>query len=572
MNVPKIQQIKYISHFLKPKEKLTIRMFWLIILFSSFFLGLRFYFVYLKILPAKGGEYSEALVGNPKYVNPVLAPINEADLDIVKLIFSGLLRYDKNQKLIPDLAASYQISVDQKTYTFFLKRNVKWHDEKDFSADDVVFTIETIQNPEFKSPLYSSFKGVNCEKINDYQVKFTLNEPYSPFPSLLILGIIPKHVWQDFTPAQFHLAEYNLKPIGSGPFKFKSLIKDKRGVIKNYILKRNDNFYRQPPYLDKISFKIQSDQQEALDAFKSKIVDALGLMGGNLKEIKLKNFNYFPLRIPQYTAIFLNQTSNAFLKEKKLRQSLTYAVDREKIVKEVLDDKGEIINGPLLPSSLGYNPEIKKHDYNLDKANQLLNELGWSLVKATTTEQNLEKEVLTRKKGVEELKIVLTTVEREENVKTAEIIKEGFEKLGIKTEVKFIPGQTIMKEIIKPRNYEALLYGVILGYETDPYLLWHSSQISEFGLNLANFADKEVDLVLEEARKISDYNARHLKYQHFQNIILEQAPAIFLYSPFYNYLIDKKIKGVDLKNIALPSERFANAEEWYIKTKKGFEK
>ncbi|TSC94920.1 MAG: peptide/nickel transport system substrate-binding protein [Parcubacteria group bacterium Athens1014_10] len=572
MTIPKIKQFKYISHFLESRERLCIKTLWLVIFLSLIFLSVRFYFIHLKLLPAKGGEYSETLVGNPKYINPVLAPANEVDLDISRLIFSGLLTRDKDQKLIPDLAEQYQMSEDQKTYTFFLRKDAKWHNGEKFSADDVIFTIETIQNNEFKSPLYSSFKGVKCEKVDDEQVKFILNEPYAPFLSLLTLGIIPKHLWRDFTPTQFYLAEYNLKPIGTGPFKFKSLVKEKNGVIKTYILKRNDKFYRESAFLEKFNFKFYFSYNEAIRAFKNKNANGLAAASEALSKetFNYKNFDLHSLHLSQYSAIFFNQSNNQFLKEKNIRQALSYAIDKERIIKEVLAERGEIIDGPILRGGLGYNSEIKKYRIDLDKANQLLNDLGWIFEESTAAEQESEGAVKFRKKGDEELKIILTTVEKEAGNKTAEIIKESWEKIGVKTELQLIPKEIILKEIIKPRNYQALLYGVILGPDVDPYLLWHSSQISEFGLNLANFSDKEADQVLEDGRKIFNPDTRHLKYQHFQNIMLEQMPAIFLYSSFYNYLIDKKIKGFDLENISLPSDRFIDVEKWYIKTRRGF--
>ncbi len=563
MAIPKLQQIKYISHFLKPKEKFVIKTLWSIILLSFIFLALRFYFVHLQLLPAKGGEYSEGLVGSPKFVNPVLASANEVDLDISQLVFSGLLRYDENQKLIPDLATDYQLSADQKTYTFSLKKNIKWHDGESFNVDDVIFTIDTIQNSEYKSPLYSSFKGVKCEKVDENQVKFILNEPYSPFPSLLTAGILPKHIWQDINPSQFHLAEYNLKPIGTGPYQFKSLIKDKRGAIKSYVLKRNDNFYRTSPFLDKFTFKFYNDYNEVLDAFRNKMINGLGLVEGILEEINLKNFNRHLLILPQYTAVFFNQSNNPILKEKKIRQALSYAVDREKIIKEVLGDKGLIVDSPILEGNIGYNPNIKKYQRDLNKAKQLLEESGWKLENSTSSQN------LIRKNGKDELKIVLTTLDKEENKKTAKIIKEGWDKIGVSTELQFIPSQVVIKDVIKPKNYQALLYGVMIGPEADPYLLWHSSQASEFGLNLSNFSNKTVDQDLEEARKTSDLKIKQSKYQDFQNIITEETPAIFLYSPFYNYLMDSKVKGFDLKAISFPPERFNNIDDWYIKTRRG---
>ncbi|MCK4500057.1 hypothetical protein KAU11_06130, partial [Candidatus Babeliales bacterium] len=183
--IPKFRQLKYIARFLSIKEKLVIKILSGIIIFAIIFLAIRFYDNYLESAPCSGGQYTEAVIGAPQFINPALGVTSDIDKDLTKLIYSGLLKYNKNQELIPDLASNYTISEDQKTYIFYLKKNVLWHDSQPLTADDIIFTIKTIQNPEYKSPLYISFKGVEIEKNDDYTVKFTLEEPFAPFLSIL---------------------------------------------------------------------------------------------------------------------------------------------------------------------------------------------------------------------------------------------------------------------------------------------------------------------------------------------------------------------------------------------------
>lgn len=559
--IPKLKQLKYIWRLLSKRETLTVRILFVFILINLVFLGTRFYFIHLKTYPRSGGEYIEGLVGQPQYINPILASANEIDMDLSQLIFSGLLKYDKNQKLVPDLASDWSLSEDKKTYTFVLRKGVKWHNGKPFTADDVVFTIKSIQDQEFKSPLWISFQGVEIEKIDDYQVRFILEEPFTPFLSLLTLGILPKDIWQGIEPAQANLAEANLKPIGTGPFSFKFLTKDKLGTIKSYQLERNEDYYDKKPFLKKIIFKFYNDSMEAVLALKNKKIQGIFYLSTELKEelALSKHLNYHLLHLPKYTAIFFNQKKAPVLKHKGIRLALSHAIDKERIIKEVLDGEGEIIHGPLLPGAVGFNPELRKYPFDLDRSEELLENAGWVF-----TDQKI------RQKAGQTLMLTITAVSQEENKKTAEIIKDLWQKIGVQVNLQIVAPEDIQKEIIKPRNFQVLLYSIVTGFDPDPYPFWHSSQIETPGLNIAGFSYSEADQVLEEARMIADEKVRHEKYQHFQNILIEQIPAIFLYNPTYTYPQDKKIKGFDLKRINLPSDRFANVEEWYVKVRRWF--
>lgn len=559
---PTWEQLQYVSKYLSAKERIFIRVLVGVTIVCLIFLGVRFYQRHVVYLPKEGGTYTEALVGQPSYVNPVLAQTNDVDMDISHLVFSGLFKYDKNQQLIPDLAASYEISEDQKTYTIHLKPNVSWHNGNALLADDVIFTIETIQDSDFKSPLYSSFRGVTIERVDDATIKLVLEEPFTPFLSNLTFGILPAHLWSDVSATNFMLAEYNTKPIGSGPLVFEELTKDRSGNIKTYTLVRNEDYYGQKSYLEKLIFKFYPDFESAVEAVKNKSVDGISFVPNDLKEniSENKDLVYYTLQLPQYTAVFFNQ-KNSLLKNSEIKQALALAVNKKKILTEALAEEGIIIDAPILEGFTGYHPEIKKYEFNKQKAGEMLDNLDWKI----------PEEGGLRKKGDEELRFSLTTVDRPEYLKTANILKESWETIGVGIELKIMNSARVDKEVIKPRNYETFLYGEILGFDPDPYPFWHSSQILSGGLNLSNYYNKEVDKLLEEGRKINNQDERAQKYIDFQNIIAEELPALFLYSPYYNYAVNEKVRGIELKRITIPSDRFNGIEDWYTKTSLGWE-
>lgn len=559
--IPSWKQFKRLSMSLSPTESLALKILSSLILIALVVLLYFNYFQKLVEVPKNGGDFTEGLIGSPLYVNPILAQSYvDADMDLSRLIFSGLLKYDEKLEPVPDLVEKYEISEDQKTYTFYLKQNAKWHDGEKLTAGDVVFTINCIQNPDFKSPLWRSFVGVTAEKVDDYTVKFTLKEPYAAFLNLLTVGLLPQHLWYDFPAESARLAIYNQKPIGSGPYKLKSLIKEKSGIIKAYTLEKNNDFYGKIPYINKLVFKFYPDYENAINALTNKEVQSISFLPkeyfskfSNKRDINLYNFG-----LSQYTAIFFNKKNNALLDNDKIRQALAMAIDKNKIIDDVLQNQGQAIDGPILPGFLGYNKDIKKYEYNPQKALEILAADGWTP----------DGEVL-KKKG-QELKISLTTVEQDEYIKVATMIKDFWNVIGVNVDLQIISQATMENDIINPRNYQVLLYGEIIGYDPDLFSFWHSSQRESPGANLSNYINKKVDQLLEEARINSDIKIRDQKYQEMQNLLIADLPAIFLYSPTYAYPVSKEIKGISIQRIATPSDRFINIEDWFIKTKKKF--
>ncbi|MCX6746502.1 MAG: ABC transporter substrate-binding protein [Candidatus Parcubacteria bacterium] len=558
--LPSWKQFKRLSHTLNKTESLLIKIFSVIILLSLIFLFYTQVWQKLKTVPKNGGEFAEGIVGSPLYLNPILASgLADVDTDLTRLIYSGLLKYNEKLELVPDLAERYEISNDQKTYTFYLRKNAKWHDGDNLTAADVVFTIKSIQDPDFKSPLERTFAGVKIEMTDEYTVKFTLNEPYAAFLNILTVGIIPQHIWYDIPALNAKLAVSNQKPIGSGPFKFKSLVKEKSGLIKVYTLEKNKNYYGKIPYINNIIFKFFPDYQSAVDDLINKNIQSLSYLPKEyLKKINKRDLNFYNFPLSQYTAVFFNSKNNKLLDNKKIKEALSYALDKNKIIEDVLQNQGLIIDGPILPGFLGYTPDLKKYEYNPPKAIELLASDGWSLSGETL------------KKKDQELKITLTTVDQSEYIKVANLIKEFWTSIGINVEIKPVAKDQFEKEVITPRNYEALLYGEIIGYDPDLFSFWHSSQKEAPGVNLANYVNRKADQLLEEARQTNAQGVRNKKYQEFQNILIDDLPAIFLYSPDYTYPVNKKIKGLEVEKIALPADRFINIENWFLKTKKQF--
>lgn len=561
-----LKHIKYLPKFLTPNEKRQANVLIAVIAMAALVLAGNMFFLLTTSVAERGGEYSEGMVGNPRFINPILSQTNSVDSDLSRLIFSSLVAYGKDRKLAPDLAESYEISDDQLSYTFKLKNNVKWHDGENFSADDVVFTVASIQDPEFKSPLGRKFRGVVCEKIDDYTVRFTLKEPFAPFITMLTFGILPEHLWYNIPSANADLNELNKKPVGTGPWEVGSFKKDASGIIKSYTLVPNASYYGNRAYLSKLIFKFYGDNLSAIEALKNKNIDSISYLPRELRgELwKHNNIVYHELEQPQYAAVFFNQQRNALLQADYIRQALAMAINKQKIVTQVFGGDAKVLDAPILPG-LDNNPDIAKYGYDPERAAALLEKNGWMMT-STSTENGLTEQLRSKKNW--ELRIVLTVADQPQYLAAAKIIKEGWDQIGVQTTLEIVDKAKIVQENISSRKYEALLFSENMSSDPDPFAFWHSSQNEYPGANLAIFTNKKVDQLLEEARKYNDISGRQSKYWEFQKIISSELPVIFLYSPTYAYPQDKSIKGFDVSGISSYSDRLANINEWYVKTKR----
>lgn len=526
--------------------------------------------------PSGGGIYLEGLVGQPHYLNPVLSQYNDADRDLTNLIFSGLLKYDCHGQLIPDLADYYTVSSDGRVYEVFLKKNLRWHDGEILDAEDVIYTIQTIQDPAFNSPLRLNWQGVSLEKIDQYGLRFNLKTAYVPFLHHLALGIIPRHLWQGISAANFPLARHHLEPVGTGPYQFKKLQKDGQGNIRYFELIKFKDYYGPTSKIETLSFKFYPHQEAALEALNKGEVDGLSYLRAQDKEKvqNLANLEIYSFNLPRYFAVFFNQTQSKVLSDKEVRRALALATNKQELIERLLKGEGQVVNSPFTISSL--IPDLAEGVVNFDlvKAQEVLEKAGWQAPPEEANSVKNDHGLVVRQKKVNNdpeptlLEIQLVATDWPELKGAAEILKAQWEQIGAKIDLEIVDLATIQQDYLKPRNYQALLFGEILGPDPDPFAFWHSSQKKDPGLNLALYDNKKADKLLEEARQELNQEIRVQKYQEFQKLLAEDIPAVFLYNPTYLYPLANKIKGVNIERIYLPHQRFCQIEERYIKTKR----
>lgn len=526
---------------------------------STFSWAALFYYSKTKAIPAYGGEYIEGIVGQPVYINPILSQSNDVDADIVQVVYSSLLKYDKQGNLIPDLTESYEVSDDKTTYTFHLRHGVTWHDNQPFNANDVLYTVNLISDPAYKSPLRSSWQGVETNLVDDYTINFRIRTPYAGFFHNLTFGILPKHIWETVEPENFHLTELKLEPIGTGPYKYSTFQKDSKGNILSYKLVANPNYFEGKPYISKLTFNFYTDEGAALDAFNRKeIMGINSLSSQKTTQIKNKKSSLVhKFNIPRYFSVFINQTKSVPLANDEVREALSWATNRQEIIDKVLAGNGNPVYSPILPGMIGYREDLEHSTFDLDKANKILDDKGW-----TRGDDGI------RAKSGTPLVINMITTDWDELSQTAEILKSQWEKIGARVNVSTNSISDVQQNHIRPREYEALLFGQVTGADPDPYSFWHSSQKKDPGLNLALFGGNDSDKLIEDGRIEGNLEKRTQDYVDFQKLIIKEQPAIFLYSPFYIYPVNKSVQGMDATILVSPSKRFSDINHWFLKTKR----
>lgn len=562
-------KIKKILNRFNPRLRYFIVLSILIFIVLSFTLIYQLYISYTDLIPDFGGEYREAVLGLPRFINPVLSPTNDVDRDLVALTYSSLMRYNVNGELVTDLAETYEISEDGKEYKFLLKENIQWEDEAPITSEDILFTIQLIQNPQYASPLFQSWQGVEVINDGDRTILFILSSPYPPFIENTTLGILPKHIWENVTPKNFALTELNLQPIGSGPFKIEKFAKDDAGFISSFTLLRNDNYHGKKPYIDKITLKFYNNENNAITAFNSKNVDGIAFISPiNIKLLKnAKSFNLHEFKMPRYFAIFINEERNKLLEKKVIRQALAYATNRNELIDNVMMGYAQKVDTPIPPNiTKYYNKNIDSIEYDLEIAKSLLEEAGWVDKNGDGIREKINEDT----EEIIKLEFTLTTVKRKELEEVANILKNQWLDAGILLTIDSRELGELQQDFIRKRSYELLMFGEILGAIPDPFSFWHSSQKDDPGLNLSNYKNSTVDRLLEEARQEINEDIRIEKYKQFQEEVVNDLPAIFLYDPFYLYPIQKRVRGIQNAFITDTSSRFVDIENWFIETKRRF--
>lgn len=508
----------------------------------------------------RGGSFTEGIIGSPRFINPILA-LSDADRDLISLIYSGLLKATPEGTLIEDLAESYTVSEDGLVYEFIIKESAIFHDGESVTSDDIIFTINKTLDPTLKSAQRANWDGVLVEKIDERTVRFTLARPYAPFLQNTTLGILPEHIWSYIDSEQFPFGEANITPIGSGPYQVSRVKRDSSGIPLTYVLKSFKNYALKRPFIDKITLRFYKNETELISAFNKGAIDSINSVSPEaIAHINPARVKKTPL--PRIFAVFFNQNTAQIFSNIEVRKALEVAVDKDRIIEEVFMGYGTAIDGPIPPLSISRSLDALSSEEaprGVEEAKDILARNGW----------NMDEELgIWVSEDDEPLQFSISTSNVPELKAVADILKETWEEIGVKVDIKIFEAGNLNQNIIRPREYDALLFGEVIGRELDLFAFWHSSQRNDPGLNIALYANITADALLEKGRVLLDTDLRDQIYLEFEEEVKKDIPAIFLYSPDFIYIPPEHVRGISLGSVTTSGDRFLNVYKWYIQTDK----
>jgi len=502
-------------------------------------------------VPVTGGAMIEGVIGEAKHVNPLDAPANDVDRDLVSLIYSGLFRMD-GLNAVPDLAESYSWSEDLKTLTVTLRKDARFHNGDEVTADDVQFTIDSLQDPARSSPLAPLFRGIKAVATDTYTVQFVQDQPDISLPQILTVGILPSRLWQEVAPATARLADLNLKPIGSGPYRFKSFTRDSRGFLRSFTLERSDRWYGVAPYIKTLTFQFFSDRKQAEDALKGDLIDALAFSNSLENGKSSSRWNVLNLELPQETVAFFN-VKRKTLSNEPVRRALAGTIDRQEVI-DAWNGHAAAVSGPY-PFTSPSSTVI-----TLDEGRALLETAGWTLPQGGSVR-------MSKSATSTEFEISIITSEQPELVAVAETLKRRWSLLGAKVSIEPLAAEDLLRRATRDRDADIVLTNVLLDDKQDLFPFWWSGQATDRGLNISNLGDRDLDAALESTHGATTTASLDAARSSVERLILRSTPAAFLVRPFASYLIGKKIHGVSASLIiSRPADRFSDLKNWYIKT------
>jgi peptide/nickel transport system substrate-binding protein len=517
--------------------------------------------------PGQGGTYVEGVAGSPNYLNPLLlSGYDGADRDVCALIFSGLTRLNERGEIEADLARGWETTPDGLTYTFHLRSNAYWHDGTPVTAADVVFTIGLLQAPDFPgSPDLgvSVWQVVKVEEVDRRTVRFTLPEqPYAPFLDYTTVGILPAHLLKGIRAADLPTAEFNLNPVGSGPFQMAEMnVED--GIITSIVLERFSRHYRPNPFLDRIQFRFYPSYQTVFSAYEAGEVEGIARVTlADLPRARaLPSLNLFSSQIAEYGLVFLNlgRPDLPFFQEPEVRQALLYALDRQRIIDDVLDGQALVAHSPFIPGTWAYKDDVTRYAHDPAAANALLDEAGWMF-------PSIEGGV--RRKAGQRLAFTLLTSSEPERLEIAQMLTEQWVTVGVTVTIE-TASPLELRQALEERNFDAIFIHIALPGDPDPYPFWHERQV-EGGQNYAGFVHRRASEVIEQARTDIHRETRQELYDEFQEIFAQQVPALLLYVPVYTYGVDERIHNVQIGPLMYPSDRFWTVSDWWIVPRRVF--
>lgn len=504
-------------------------------------------------IAVEGGIHREGVIGVPRFVNPVLS-FATTDKDIESLVFAGLTKKTIDGSVVLDLAEDFSVSPDNLIYTFTLREDARFHDGQPVTASDVVFTVQTIQNPEIKSPKQVFWEGVKVEAIDERTVRFTLKQPFISFLENTSLGILPMHAWENTSSEEFPFSKLNTEPIGAGKYKITSVRGD-RDSIQVYILESSRYYAGEKPFIQTLHISFFEDEEKAIKALKKNKIDAVAGISSQSIDSLPKGTQIYTATLHRMFGLFFNQKENSPIQEKAVRQAIDLAIDRKAVIDDALHGFGQPIKSPL-PTTIPTQNEYKNNvESDIENASQILDSAGW-----------IQNQNGTRYKNEQPLYLTITTASIPELEVVAYNLQAQLKTIGIDTRIQTLSINDLNQNVIRPRNFEVLLFGNMLNQEGDIFAFWHSSQTGDPGLNISSYKNKTVDTLLEKIIQTFDINQRVKLYTQFENEFFKDIPATFIYSPELIYAVKGSIHDVVLSPITNSSERLLDMQNWYIET------
>ncbi len=539
---------------LPPGDKFIVYILAIFIIIASFASIHAIEYQLFVQVPAYGGTIVEGDIGSPRYVNPLLA-LTDADRDITALTYAGLMKFSGKGKFIPVLAQSYTISPDGKTYTFILRKNARFSDGTQVTAQDVVFTVNKAQDTNLKSPWFQDWHGITVTAINNQTVRFTLPQPYAPFLQNTTMGILPEHLWKNISNAQFPFSKLMTSPVGAGPFKVSRVVRNpSTGLISEYDLTASGSYVFGRPYLNNIDVRFYPNNAQRTKALKQgSITNAYGIVTKN------KNEQVLGAPTSSVFGVFFNANKDSVLTNIAIRKALSLAINRKQLIQNVLDGNGFPIMGPVPPGMGTIQTPIPSNPNVVARAAQVLKNAGWVYDGNAREWKNKTKKLVFGS-------ITIKTSNVSSLRATATAVQKDWQKLGITVTVELYELGDLNQNVIRPRDYEALLVGVAINHGQDLFAFWHSSQRKDPGLNIALYANKTIDKLLEDARTVQDPKKRLSDLNIIEKDISNDYPATFLYNPKFIYTVPNNLHGVVLPIINTMSNRFATVNKWYTVT------
>ncbi len=509
--------------------------------------------------PARGGTAVEALVGAAGSLNPLFES-DASTRDVDSVIYQGLTTIDAQQNVIGLLASTWTISPNHLSYTFQVRSGIKWADGVPFTVDDVLFTFHVMQDLEYQQPGADSWRQVGIAAAGPGRVIFTLKAPSASFPLALRIGIIAKHLFDGMSPPQVAASQFSgVLAIGTGPFKVSSISPLAITLVRN-------TFADPQPYLDHLIFRMYSsnpatDPQAAIDGVVHGAADLVGGLEPQEVGTLLRRSDMTVTDVRTFTNVFVSMNiegpGKAFFSDPKVRLALTQAVDRQKIINTVVAGRGDPDPGPIPIADWAYSVAANaKYPYDRLTAVKALESAGWTLAPGAKI----------RTKGGVPFRVDLVTVGSFPNRQIADAVASQLLAVGVMAVVKPVTSQALVQTYLVGRNYQMALVAFDVGSDPDQYSLWHTGA----GAGALNFAYAHgwgvIDQDLENGRAAVDQSARLAAYIDFQMLIADAAPAIFLYTPHYDYAVSQRVHGVRLNSVIEPVDRFQYVTQWYVNT------